>query len=146
MAFPPWFIWLWSAKFIYSSIILAHIWEFSKCHGLVGVQSLGKWTKYQALPELIWWLPELIFQFFAVLIFFSDDLYKCLLVAAVSHVSGSAAVFVTRMAMLHSLLFITLIPHYYSRFVMCSASTMTTDNWNERNKCYHLPLSVYFHW
>lgn len=113
--------------------------KFSKCHGLMGVQSPGKWTKYQALPELIWWLPELIFQFFVLLIFFSDDLYKCLLAAAASHVSHAAAVFVTRAALLHSLLFITLIPHFNSHFVMYSASTVTTDNWNERNKCYHPP-------
>lgn len=79
---------------------------------------------------------------FAVLIFFSDDLYKCLSAAAVSHVSDSAAVFVTRAARLHSPLFITLIPHFNSHFVMYSASTMTADNWNERNKCYHLPSQL----
>lgn len=105
----------------------------------MGVQSWGNWTKYQALPELIWWLPELILQFLVVLIFFSNDLYKCPLAAAESHVSDSAAVFVTRAALLHSLLFITLIPHFNSHFVMYSASTVTTDNWNERNKCYHPP-------
>lgn len=108
------------------------------------VQSSGKWTKCHALPELIWWLPELIFQFFTVLIFFSDDLYKCLLAAAASHVSDSATVFVTCSALLHWLLFITLIPHFNRHFVMYSVSTMTTDNWNERNKCYHLPSRFAF--
>lgn len=76
---------------------------------------------------------------FAILIFFSDDLYKCLLPAAAFQVSDSTAVFVTCTALLHSLLFITLIPHFNSHFEMYSAFTMTTDNWNERNKCYHPP-------
>lgn len=35
----------------------------NKCHRLVGVRSPAKPTKYQALPELIWRLSELIFQF-----------------------------------------------------------------------------------
>lgn len=77
---------------------------------------------------------------FAVLIFFSDDLYKCLLAVAASHVSDSEAVFVTQTALLHSPLFITLIPHFNSHSAMYSASTMTTDHWNERNKCYYAPF------
>ncbi len=76
---------------------------------------------------------------FAVLIFFSDDLYKCLLAVATSHVSDSEAVFVTCTALLHSRLFIALIPHFNSHSVMHSASTMTTYHRNERNKCYHPP-------
>lgn len=67
-------------------------------------------------------------SFFVVLIFFSDDLYKCLSAVAASHMSDSAAVAVTHTALLLSLLFITLIPHFNSYFVMYSASTMTTDN------------------
>lgn len=115
-----------------------YLWKFSKCHSLVGVQSPGKWTKYQALPELIWWLPELIFQFLPYWFSFPMTyINKCLSAAAASHVSDSAVVFVTCTALLHSPLFIALIPHFNSYFVMYLVSTMTADNWNKRNKCYH---------
>lgn len=115
-----------------------YLWKFSKCHSLVGVQYPRKRTKYQALPELIWWLPELIFQFLPYWFSFPMTyINKSLSAAAASHVSDSAVVFVTRAALLHSLPLIALIPHFNSYFVMYSVSTVAADNWNERNKCNH---------
>lgn len=107
---------------------LAHVREhFSKCHCLYGCPNSRKMNKLRS-SRAHWMTARINLSIFAVLIFFPMTYINVCLAAAVSHVSDSKAVFVTRTALLHSLLFITLIPYFNSYFVMYSACKMTTDN------------------
>lgn len=133
---------LWSEKFALFNTG-THLWKFPKCHGFTGVQSPGKWTKYQPLPELIWWLPELIFQFFPYWFSFPMTYINVCWCQLRLTCPNSEAVFVTCVALLHSALFITLIPHFNSHFVMYSASTMTADKLKWEELMLSSTLSVY---